>query len=576
MSLNTIKIINASVNNLKNISLSIPLKNYVAFIGRSGSGKTTLAVNVILAGYVNGYSCVSVPVKPVLFKQRISGYSQKISLLKYLQEKETSKGKGILLTDYLGSIGETHRFSAFDLTVIAQKLGVESLRMDKLVSEMSLSEYNKCRFIKILINSDAELFIVDEIGAGLSFAEAHGVASVIRYIVSMGLSVITIDHSLPIIGASDYIVELGPLAGDAGGEIVFSGITSKFKKTEKWKTMIQMCGKKMSLKQGSRKLLRMTNINFHSFVRLNVSIPLDGIVVICGGIGSGKTSLLDIIFRAYDKSANAWKNRNGIDGETSGKNYIRRPYIIDQTPIGNNPASTPATYIGIMDSLRNIYFTSEDNKSLKYRISDFSYNTTGKCPECGGMGYQETEVNEEFIYIPCAECGGSRYAKKINNVKENGFSIGHLLQLTCRKIYELYLADNSKKSVTEKIGFINEVGLSYLNLGQPSSALSGGESQRIKITKELSKKLGDRCLFILDAPSKGLHIGDMANIVMVLKKLVAKNNSIILAENHPIFVSNSDWIIYLDAGKIMYEGIPNLLPQKYREELGIEGTYYND
>jgi excinuclease ABC subunit A len=570
--MNAITINGVSANNLKDISLVIPLVKYVAFVGRSGSGKSTLAEDVIMAGCIKQNPNVSVPVKPVLFKQRPLGYTQKHTLYHYIKGEIAQSGTGISFSEYLKNPGQKSRFSPSELILISRKLGLDSINMNKYICDMSLSEYNKCRFMKLLITSDASLFLVDELAAGLSYSDATMVADVFKQIVSLGFSIIAIDHSMPVISASDFIVELGPFAGAAGGKIMFSGTTVKFKKTKTWEAMNKASNRNLDIRLGSKKTLKIDNVNFHSFEHLSFTLPLDGMVSICGGSSAGKSSLLDIIFRAYDKSANAWKNRDGIDGEISGKNYIRRPYIIDQKPIGNNSISTPATYVEIMDSLRNIYLVAAQSEGLQLNLSDFSYNKRGKCPACKGRGYNWIESNEEKIQSPCPQCNGIRYNKHSLIVKESGFSIGELLALSCGQVYEIYSQNKDKKNISDKIGFINDVGLSYLALGQPSDSLSGGESQRIKITKELAKKLGDRCLFILDSPAKGLHVEDMANIVRVLKNLVSKNNSVVIGENHPFFVSNSDWVIYLDDGKIAYSGKPDLLPSKYQNVLGIGAT----
>jgi excinuclease ABC subunit A len=280
---------------------------------------------------------------------------------------------------------------------------------------------------------------------------------------------------------------------------------------------------------------------------------------------------LDIIFRACDKSASAWKNREGIDGVIEGKNNLRRPYMIDQVPIGNNAMSTPATYTSIMESLRNIYLNKAKEKQLDFDKGDFSFNSSGQCEKCKGRGSFELKINDEIIYEVCDSCNGKRYNDNTLSITESDMSIGDVLSCSCYELYKIYSQDAKKRIITEKIDFINKIGLSYLRLGQPSSSLSGGESQRIKITKELSKKLGDRCLFILDSPAKGLHMLDLPCVMESLKKLIRKNNSVVIAENNPYFVCMSDWIIYLQDGKIMYEGSPENCPKKLLKEL-MEGN----
>jgi excinuclease ABC subunit A len=449
--MNAIIINSVSVNNLKNISLVIPLVKYVAFVGRSGSGKSTLAEKVIMAGYIKQNPNVSVPVKPVLFKQRPFGYTQRHTLYRYIKGEMTQSGSGVSFSEYLKSVGQKSQFSPSELILISKKLGLDSINMNRYICDMSLSEYNKCRFMKLLVTSDAGLFLIDELAAGLSYSDASQVADVFKQIISLGFSIIAIDHSMPVISASDFIVELGPFAGEAGGEIMFSGTTVKFKKTKSWEAMNKAGNENLNIRLGSKKILKIDNVNFHSFEHLSLTLPLDGIVSICGCSSAGKSSLLDIIFRAYDKSTNAWKNRTGIDGEISGKNYIRRPYIIDQNPIGNNAMSTPATYSGIMDSLRNTYLVAAQNKGLQLRLSDFSYNEHGKCPACKGRGYNEIEINEEKIQSPCPQCNGTRYNKHSLTIKESGFSIGELLALSCSQVYEIYSQNNSKKTFLIKL-----------------------------------------------------------------------------------------------------------------------------
>lgn len=304
---------------------------------------------------------------------------------------------------------------------------------------------------------------------------------------------------------------------------------------------------------------------------MDIKIPLNAIVNICGCTGAGKSSILDVIYRAFDKSADAWKNKYGIDGETIGKNYIRRAYVIDQTPVGKNSMSTIATYAGIMDSIRKIYATSSLKQKKNYTVSDFSYNGKYGCSKCKGKGYFGKVIDENELFIECDKCAGNRYEDEILHIKDCGMNIGELLKTTCDSLFKTYNEHKSNVPVTKKIAFINSVGLSYVSLGQPSGTLSGGESQRLKVTKELAKKLGDRCVFILDNPTKGLHILDCNNLLSVLRSLVNKNNSVIISDNNPFMIKNADYVIVLDNGRISYSGIGNKMPVGLKKEFGIEG-----
>ncbi len=558
----------AKANNLKDISIEIPINKYIAFVGKSGSGKSTLAVDVILAGYYKNNPNVKVPVKPALFKQKVAVTSQSVSLVKYFTGKDKTKFRELSIYEYCRNIAHLN-LSQEDLCFIVHVLNIDTVKLDSDISTMSLTMYNKIRFIKLLINSDAKLLIIDELCAGMIFDEAKSIAQIYSFLVSKGFTVIAIEHSLPVIKAAEYIVELGPGAGRNGGQVVFNDDISLYKNTLSWKTFIDSYKQISDMSQGSKRNLKLPAINHNNLNVCNLNIPLDGIVAICGGMASGKSSLLEILFRAVDKSVDAWKNRQGIDGEVAGKNYIRRPYIIDQTPIGENSMSTPATYTGIMNTLREMVFSSESNQSAKMNKSDFSYNSTGKCSHCGGKGYFNCKIDGEDVFAPCEKCKGLRYDNKVNGVSMYGHNIGQFLALSCEEAYILLDENKVNNSIKQKLGFLKSVGLSYLCLGQPSGTLSGGESQRIKITKELAKKLGDRCLFLLDCPSKGLFVTDLYDVMNMLKMLVSKNNSIVIVDNNPLFIQNSDWIIYLDSGKPVFQGKPKDMPINIKARLGI-------
>ncbi|MBO5144310.1 MAG: ATP-binding cassette domain-containing protein [Lachnospiraceae bacterium] len=551
-----IAVINANVNNLKNVSIQIPLDRYVVFVGKSGSGKSTLAVNVVMSGYMKKLQNVTVPLEPVLFKQKAFIPNSDQTIAGFLGISSDSIGK------YIENNKKIKKEKKMLLTELLQILELERICTGDLIRELNLTKYNKLRFIKMLLKTEAELLIVDELGAGLSINEARKIAKCFRRLVDFGYSILSVEHAVPIIEQSDYVIELGPDAGEYGGEVTFEGDTSEYKKSKSWKEMINLLKETASIHNKLSKGINIGDINYHGFKNLDLTIPFSGIVTICGPSGGGKSSLLDIIYRACDKSASAWKNREGIDGAIDGKNNLRRPYMIDQAPIGNNAMSTPATYTSIMESLRNIYLNKAIEEQLKFDKSDFSFNSSGQCQKCKGRGSFEVKIDDEQIYEVCDACNGKRYNENTLSVKESDMSIGDVLSSSCQELYKIYSKDSKKRILTEKIDFINKIGLSYLRLGQPSGSLSGGESQRIKITKELSKKLGDRCLFILDSPAKGLHMMDLPCVMESLQKLIEKNNSVVIAENNPYFVYMSDWIIYLQDGKIMYEGLPENCPKK--------------
>lgn len=562
-----VEVRNATNNNLKNITISIPLGKYVVFVGKSGSGKSTLAVNTIVGGYINNKDNVIVPVKPALFAQRTEIPSTKKTLASFFNDKEDKFEKDI--NSYVSNLNT--KINKDMLRDIIELLGIGKIKMSLYINTLSMTLYNKCRFLKLIISTDARLLVIDELSATMTYHDVECIAKIYSILVKNGYSIFAIDHSLSIINNSEYVIEMGPEAGKDGGQVVFAGSINDYKKTVQWKNILLSYNTYVEKKQPSNKRLRINEIEYHNIHNMDLVFPLNRIVCICGGMCSGKSSLLDIIYKACDKSPTAWKNREGLMGDIDGKVHLRRPYMIDQSPIGKNSMSTPATYTSIMDGLRNIYFNiSKDNG---YTLSDFSYNADGKCNGCNGKGYNEIDLDENIIFERCSKCGGKRYNEHTLIVKDEKRDIGDVLNLTCKELFDIYKDDKTKRIISEKIKFLNDVGLPYLTLGQPSGTLSGGESQRIKISKELSKKLGDRCIFILDSPAKGLHVLDLPKIMTILRRLVGKNNSVVICENSPYFLRNSDWLIYLDKGKAVYQGIPDDLPKKLKNVLGVEENY---
>ena len=562
-----IKITNAKVNNLKNLSIELPLNQWIAFVGKSGSGKSTLAADVIFGGYLSKREDVLVPVDVALFRQRvfIPNSSQTVATYFGWRNQVTPTSFGEALPKYIES--KKTQYGNL-LSEAAKALSIDSLNCNTPISELSLTTFNKLRFVRFLLKTTANLLIFDELASGMSFSDAKQTAAILRSIVETGHSVITIEHSLPMIEAADYIVEMGPGAGIEGGMVTFAGPTRDYMNTERYKCIRSRLSHILPKNKIERKLLKIEKVNYNNLRLPEVSMPANCIVNVCGLSGCGKTSLLDVVFRAFDKSTNAWKNRSGIDGEIGGKAYIRRPHFVDQTPIGSNSMSTPATYTKIMDVLRDIFAQLPESKAKGFSVSEFSYNSNGGCGQCGGKGVREIIVDDEVLFEPCSACSGSRYRDEINRILIGDLSIGAMLQLPCGALAQQC---PDRRTLVEKIGFIVDVGLSYLTLGQPSPSLSGGESQRIKITKELAKKLGDRSLFILDTPSRGLHVDDLDKIFVMMRRLVAKNNSMLIADNNPYFIRNSDWIIYLAHNNIAYQGPPSKLPKKFITELGLEG-----
>ncbi|MBU4216895.1 ATP-binding cassette domain-containing protein [Candidatus Parcubacteria bacterium] len=464
---NTIQIKNATANNLKNVSVAIPLNKLVVVAGKSGSGKSSL-------------------IYDVLFK--------------------ASQGERVAAV--IGKLPKTF--------AISQKV--------KSDGKMSLGETNmgKLREILKVIKKD-ELLIIDEPCAGMNKVDRESVLKLLRDSLKKGISIIVVEHNKDIIANADYVIEFGPEAGAKGGEVIFQGSIADYKKA-KTPTSIYVFSKKAELvdyqrspnakaKLMQKKSLIIKGINQNNIKNYNLNIPLGSLVCMTGGIGTGKTTLLSVAYGSLFKGKDAWKMKQGFKS-IEGKANVRRSYFVDQTILSPIITSTPATYLGIWDSIRDVFGGLPESKKLKLNKSHFSLNT---------------QFGKEKIHV-------------LEKVKYKNKTIFDVLKMTIDEATILF-DDNSL--VKRKLGFLQEVGLGYLALGQKSGTLSGGEAQRVRLAKILSKKLGDRCIYILDIPSRGLHLSDLPTLTKIFQKIIDKNNTVLIAENREEIINNCDAVINL-------------------------------
>lgn len=463
----TIKITNAKENNLKNVSVAIPLGKLVAVAGKSGSGKSSLIYDVLY---------------------------------------RASQGEKVAAT--VGKLPKTY--------ALEQKVKAEN--------GLSLGETNMRRLKKILKEiRKGELLIVDEPCAGMAQKDREEILKMLKDIVKKGVSVIAVEHNKDIIANADYVIEFGPEAGHKGGKVVFEGSIDKFRKAKTPTAIYAFSNKaeKVDYKRNpsdrARRMqkysLSIKGITKHNLKNSTVTFPLGSLVCISGRMGTGKSTILSVVYGSLFKGKNAWKFRQGFKS-VQGKTHVRRSFIVDQSLLSPIPTSTPATYLGVWDVIRDVYASLPDSKKLRLNKSHFSFNTKA----------------------------GKDQIEKIGKIKFKGVSIYDLLSMTIDEAVELF---SNYPLVVRKLGFLQEVGLGYITLGQKSKTLSGGEAQRVRLAKILSKKLGDRCIYILDVPSRGLHLSNLPTLVKVLQKIIDKNNTVLIAENRDELINNSDYVIKL-------------------------------
>jgi excinuclease ABC subunit A len=474
-----ITIKNVNLHNLKNISVKIPLQKLVVVVGPSGSGKTSL-------------------IYDVLYK--------------------SSKGEKID-----GEISDIPNIYA-----IGQKVNVPKS------SKLSLGEYNLQRLDEIIAKvSKDELLIVDEPCAGLNEEESLLVLKKLKKLVEENKSVIVIEHSREIIKGSDYVIEFGPKSGKYGGEIIFEGSLEKFKKSKSITANYVFSNKAEIVdykREPSPKAVAMQknsvtikNVNKNNLKNYNFKFSLGSLNCVTGNIGTGKSTILNVVYSSLFKGRNAWKIReNGVAEENIiGKQNVRRTFLVEQTSIDSHPTSRPVTYLGIWDNIRDVYINLPESKRKGLKKSDFI-------------------VTKNILDDK------NSFSKKVLSVKYKNINIAELLKLTIDEAVELFL---DSPLVKRKLSFLQEVGLGYLTIGQKSDSLSGGEAQRIRLAKVLSKKLGDRCVYVLDTPTKGLHLSNLPVLVAVLQKIIDKNNTVVVADNKIEIINNSDCVIDMNKNK---------------------------
>ncbi len=410
------------------------------------------------------------------------------------------------------------------------------------------------------------LYILDEPSIGLHQRDNEKLIGALKSLRDAGNSIIVVEHDKDMMMSADYLVDLGPEAGRHGGEIVFSGIpkdildskslTAQYLNGEKY-IQVPDCRR-----PGKDKSIEITGASGHNLKNVNLSLPLGKFVCVTGVSGSGKSSLINetlypILSHHFYRS-----KQEPLPYKTiSGLENIDKVIEVDQSPIGRTPRSNPATYTGVFSDIRSLFTLTREAKIRGYKPGRFSFNVKGgRCETCQGAGVQTIEMNFlPDVYVVCKDCAGKRYNRETLEVKYKGRSISEVLDMTINQAVEFF---ENIPSITRKLKTIKKVGLGYITLGQPSTTLSGGESQRIKLAAELSKRDTGKTLYILDEPTTGLHFEDIRVLLIVLNKLVSKGNTVVVIEHNLDVIKVADHIIDMGkeggrgGGEILCEGTP--------------------
>ena len=446
-------------------------------------------------------------------------------------------------------------------------VGLDYLTLSRATGSLSGGEAQRIRLAtQIGSGLVGVAYILDEPSIGLHQRDNDKLLATLMHLRDLGNTLVVVEHDEDTMLAADYIVDIGPGAGQHGGEVVAEGTAEEIMKNPNSVTGAYLSGKiKIPVPSERRKptgFLTVKGARQNNLKNIDVDIPLGVMTCVTGVSGSGKSSLVnEILYKSLAKTLNRARTIAGDHDEILGVENLDKVIDIDQSPIGRTPRSNPATYTGVFDLIRELFAGTPDAKAMGYKKGRFSFNVKGgRCEACAGDGIIKIEM--QFlpdVYVPCEVCGGKRYNRETLEVKYKGKSIFDVLDMTVEEAMKFF---ENVPSIYRKIVTLNDVGLSYIKLGQPSTTLSGGEAQRIKLATELSRRGTGKTIYILDEPTTGLHFADVHKLVEILRKLSEGGNTVVVIEHNLDVIKVADYIIDIGpeggdrGGTIVASGTP--------------------
>ena len=453
-------------------------------------------------------------------------------------------------------------------------VGLSYLTLSRSAESLAGGEAQRIRLAsQIGSGLSGVLYVLDEPSIGLHPRDNTKLIGTLKHLRDIGNSVIVVEHDKEMMIESDYIFDFGPGAGEHGGHIIARGTPTEIQNDDKSITGKYLSGKaKIKINPAKESLLKedevqryitLSGVEEHNLKKVDVKFPLKKFICITGVSGSGKSTLInDVFYHAIAHYKNPFhKEKPGKFSEITGQDEIKRIFMIDQSPIGRTPRSNPATYTGAFTYIRDIFANSRDARMRGYGPGRFSFNVKGgRCENCEGEG--QIKIEMQFlsdVYVKCEACNGTRYTQDTLEIQFEGKNISEVLNMSVEEAIPFFAFH---EPLSSRLTTLKEVGLSYIRLGQPATTLSGGEAQRIKLASELSKKGGGGSLYVLDEPTTGLHFADLEKLILVLRRLVDKGNTVVVIEHNLDLIKNADYIIDLgpeggdQGGEIVATGTP--------------------
>ena len=489
------------------------------------------------------------------------------SLASHLPERERTIAKAI--------IKEISERAGFLVDV-----GLDYLTVNRAATTLSGGEAQRIRLAtQIGSRLVGVLYILDEPSIGLHQRDNARLIETLVRLRDLGNTVLVVEHDEETIRTADWVVDIGPGAGEHGGRVISNGTLKQLLATKESITGAFLRGDRAvavpkTRRTGSGKSIVVKGASEHNLKGLDVEFPLGRFVAVTGVSGSGKSTLVtDILQRALARRLHGAKERPGAHERVTGLDQIDKAIEIDQSPIGRTPRSNPATYVGLFTPIRELFAATQEARLRGYSAGRFSFNVKGgRCETCSGDGILQIEM--QFlpdVYVPCETCQGKRYNREALEVTWKGMTIADVLELQVEDALERFAA---VPAIRNRLQTLSEVGLGYLRLGQPATTLSGGEAQRIKLATELARRSTGRTMYILDEPTTGLHFADVERLLHVLHRLVDAGNSVVVIEHNLDVIKTADWVIDLGpeggsrGGELLAEGTPEQVAKVKRSHTG--------
>lgn len=555
--------------------------------------KYKMHVRVFISRYRSPSTC------PTCHGDRLRPESNQILITRQKGTQKTINDLSRMTIEDLHKYFEQTKFTDFEIEVAGEvikqlrsrldflmRVGVHYLTLNRETKTLSGGEYQRLMLANQLgMGLSQALYVLDEPTVGLHPRDNDRLISILKDLKKLGNTLVVVEHDHDVIKNSDHIIEMGPGSGYLGGEVVYAGLTKNFYEFAQSNTVKYLMPSKSFSETQKTRPVDLNNLKFkltlrgasgHNLKKVDVTFPLNRLVAVTGVSGSGKSTLISkTLYPALARALSVeflesqeYKSLEGIEN-------IKSVLLIDQTPIGKSARSSPITYLKAFDSIRNIMASTQESKQRGYNPGTFSLNVDGgRCPACKGTGFEEIDMMfMDNVVIPCDVCDSKKYRDEILEVTFQGKNVYQILSMTVAEAMDFFVAH---PTVRKPLSVLKEVGLDYLTLGQPANSLSGGESQRLKIAKELSQVSQKSTLYILDEPTTGLHFREIELLMKVLNKLIEAGGSVIVVEHNLDVIRGADYLIDLgpEAGHLGGQVVVSGTPQEVmKEKKSLTGQY---